>query len=191
MKPGSVAFLICAALSGPAAEAQTRSELPNPLSTVLRRQFEGVLQLVVRAAEKMPEAEYGFKPTPDVRSFGQLVGHVAASNFLMCSAALGESEPQFAVDLRAATTSKPDLQRALTAAVEYCQRAYAFTDDQLADVVPERRVGVRMQPLVFNAGHNYEHYGNMVTYMRLKGLVPPSSERPEIEQQLQQGQPNR
>ena len=190
MKSRSVAVLVCAALAG-SADAQTRSELPNPLSTVLRRQFEGVFELVVRAAEKMPETEYGFKPTPEVRSFGPVVGHVAASNFLMCSAALGESEPQFAVDLRAATTSKADLQRALTAASEYCRRAYAFTDDQLADVVPERRVGVRMQPLMFNAGHNYEHYGNMVTYMRLKGLVPPSSERPEIEQQLQQGQPNR
>ena len=103
----------------------------------------------------------------------------------MCSASLGEAPPPPVADLQSKNTSKADLQHALQVAIAYCSRAYATTDEQLAQSAPERRVAVRMQPLVFNAGHNYEHYGNMVTYMRIKGLVPPSSERPEIEERLQ------
>jgi hypothetical protein len=64
-----------------------------------------------------------------------------------------------------------------------------MTDEQLAQSVRERRVTVRLQPLVWNAGHNYEHYGNLVTCMRMKGLIPPSSERPETEQRLQATEP--
>jgi uncharacterized damage-inducible protein DinB len=183
----SLALLICAALVA-LPRAQTRSKLPNPISTVLKGQYDGVIELVVRAAEKMPEANYGFKPTPEVRSFGQLVGHVAENNLLLCSAALGENPPPAVADTQSEKTSKTDLQHALDVAISYCGRAYQFADEQLAEVVPERRVAVRLQPLIYNAGHNYEHYGNMVTYMRMKGLVPPSSERPEIERRLQ-GQP--
>ena len=70
-----------------------------------------------------------------------------------------------------------DLQKALQDSITYCARAYAVTDAQLAEPVPTRRVPFRAQPLIFNAAENYEHYGNMVTYMRIKGLVPPSSEK--------------
>ena len=97
----------------------------------------------------------------------------------MCSAGLGEPIPPPAADMGSDKTAKADLQHALQVAIAYCSRAYAMTDEQLAQSVLERRVTVRMQPLVWNAGHNYEHYGNMVTYMRMKGLIPPSSERPE------------
>jgi uncharacterized damage-inducible protein DinB len=183
----SVALLAvvgCVAL----AEAQTRRPA-NPIATVLKGQYDGVIELVVRAAEKMPEANYGFKPTPEVRSFGELVSHVISNNLLMCSAGLGEMPPPAAADVRSATTPKADLQHALQVAIAYCSRAYEQTDEQLAQSAPERRVVVRMQPLMWNAGHNYEHYGNMVTYMRMKGLVPPSSERPEIEERLQGTQP--
>ena len=186
----TLVVVACAALAG-LASAQTRSKLMNPISFVLRRQFEGVIELVVRAAEKMPEADYGFKPTPEVRTFAQLIGHITIDNFQMCSASMGIMDsPKPTIDLRAATASKAELQKALKASIEYCNRAYAYTDEQLGEMVPERQVNVRMQPLIYNAGHNYEHYGNMVTYMRLKGLVPPSSERPEIEERMQ-GTPRR
>ena len=176
-------LLMCVALVG-LAQAQARKPA-NPLATVLRGQYEGVMEYVVRSAEKMPEANYSFKPTPEVRSFGELVGHVISNNLIMCSAALGENPPPAVADLKSDKTPKAELQHAIQVMMAYCSRAYAMTDEQLADTVPERRVAVRMQPLVWNAGHNYEHYGNMVTYMRIKGLVPPSSERPEIEIRLQ------
>lgn len=188
IKKATVGFFVCIVLAGPlsdAAHAQ-RSSLMNPISTILRRQYEGVIELVVRAAEKMPAEFYEFKPTPEVRTFGQLVGHIAIDQFQMCSAALGIVDPPLPkVDLRSAAAPKADLQKALKDGIDYCAKAYAYTDEQLAESVPERRVGVRIQPLIYNAGHNYEHYGNMVTYMRMKGLVPPSSERPEIEERLQ------
>ena len=187
MASRAVIALICAA-GVAAAQAQVKRPA-NPLSTVLRGQYDGVIELVVRAAEKMPEANYGFKPTPDVRSFGELVGHVVSNNLIMCSAALGEAIPPPTADLGSDKTAKADLQHALQVAIAYCSRAYGMTDEQLAQSVLERRVTVRLQPLVWNAGHNYEHYGNMATYMRMKGLIPPSSERPEIEQRLQGTEP--
>jgi uncharacterized damage-inducible protein DinB len=182
-----IAFLVCVA-GASLVQAQTRRPA-NPISAVLKGQYEGVIELVVRAAEKMPVANYRFKPTPEVRSYGELVGHVVENNLLMCSAALGEAPPPPVADMRSDKTSKADLQQALQVAIAYCSRAYAMTDEQLGQGAPERRVAVRMQPLVRNAGHNYEHYGNMVAYMRMKGLVPPSSERPEIEMRLQGTQP--
>jgi hypothetical protein len=188
MTPRMIMVLMCAAALAAAVHAQVRRP-PNPLSTVLRGQYDGVIELVVRAAEKMPEGKYGFKPTPDVRSFGELVAHVVSNNLIMCSAALGEPIPPAAADLDSAKTPKADLQHALQVAIAYCSRAYAITDEQLAQTVLERRVTVRLQPLVWNAGHNYEHYGNMATYMRMNGLIPPSSERPEIEQRLQGTEP--
>ena len=81
MSPRTVMVLICAA--GVAAAVQAQVKRPaNPLSTVLRGQYDGVIELVVRAAEKMPEADYGFKPTPEVRSFRELVAHVVSNNLI-------------------------------------------------------------------------------------------------------------
>ena len=132
----------------------------------------------------MPEADYGFKPTPEVRSFRELVAHVVSNNLIMCSAGLGEPIPPPAADLGSDKTAKADLQHALQVAIAYCSRAYAMTDEQLAQSVLERRVTVRMQPLVWNAGHNYEHYGNMVTYMRMKGLDSTVFRAARIEQRF-------
>jgi hypothetical protein len=120
-----------------------------------------------------------------VRSFAELVAHIISNNLIMCSASLGEVIPPPAADLTSEKTTKAELLQALRVAIAYCSRAYATTDVQLAQSVRERRVNVRLQPLVWNSEHNYEHYGSMATYMRMKGLVPPSSERPEVEQRLQ------
>lgn len=131
---------------------------------------------IERAAEKMPEEEYGFKPDPAVRSFGQILGHIADADYLFCSIALGEKNPSPQVEKT--KTTKSDLTSALHDAFAYCSRAYdALTDASANDTVKafngeRNKLGV----LWFNASHNLEHYGNLVVYMRIKGIVPPSSE---------------
>jgi len=131
---------------------------------------------IIRSADKMPEDAYGFKPTPEVRSFGQLVGHVADASYTFCSAASGGKNPSTGIEK--SKTTKADLAAAVKDAFAYCDKVYAsLTDASGAEMVKffggER---TRLNVLEFNLMHDWEHYGNMVTYMRLKGVVPPSSE---------------
>ena len=135
-----------------------------------------VASWIADAAEKMPETEYGFRPDPASRSFGEIIGHIADANYLFCSSALDEKNP--ALNIEKTKTTKAELTSALRDAFAYCNRAYsALTDQNAQETVKafgqERsRLGV----LWFNASHNLEHYGNLVVYMRTKGIVPPSSE---------------
>src|SRR5258708_18950684 len=148
----------------------------NPLTTETKATNDTVKTNIIRAAEKMPEENYSFKPTPDVRSFGQLIGHVANAQYLFCSAVKGE-KPN-APDAEKSLTSKADLVAALKAAFGYCDAAYEGLTDAKAmeNVKLFGRDRSRLSVLNFNTAHNNEHYGNIVTYMRLKGLIPPSSE---------------
>ena len=131
---------------------------------------------VIKAAEKMPEENYGFRPTDAVRSFGQLVGHVADGQYLFCSMVVGEKNPSPGVEK--GKTSKADLVQALKDAVSYCDKAFeGLTDAHAADMIKVfGRDSTKLGALTFNSAHTMEHYGNMVTYMRMKNLVPPSSE---------------
>jgi uncharacterized damage-inducible protein DinB len=131
---------------------------------------------IVSAAEKMPEEEYAFKPDPAVRSFSQIIGHIADADYLFCSTVLGEKNPSPGIEKN--KTAKAELISALHDAFTYCNRAYdALTDASANETVKafgqERN---KLGALWFNASHNLEHYGNLVVYMRLKGIVPPSSE---------------
>ncbi|MGD0001895.1 MAG: DinB family protein [Bryobacteraceae bacterium] len=155
------------------ASAQTPD---NPISAGQKGLYAMVKNNLVRGAEKMPEENYSFKPTPDVRSFGQLIGHVADAQYMICSAVLGEKNP--APDIEKNKTSKADLVQALKDALAYCDKAYdGLTDAQAAQTVKFfGRDQAKATVLSFNTMHNMEHYGNMVTYLRLKGLVPPTSE---------------
>ena len=148
----------------------------NPLSVSQAVLYRAVANNVVAAAEKMPEENYAFKATPDVRSFGQLVGHTADYQYIFCSAVAGEKPP--VSDIEKTKTSKADLVQAEKDAVSYCNKIYAgLTDDQAPALVKLMgRDWPKLTILTLNTAHLDEHYGNMVTYMRLKGLVPPSSE---------------
>ena len=132
---------------------------------------------LIAAAEKMDAKDYAYAPTDGVRTFGQLVGHVADAQYTFCSAAMSEKNP--APGIEKSKTEKADLVAAIKDAMAYCDKAYAATTDaNVAEIVKffggER---TRLNVLSFNTTHNYEHYGNMVTYMRMKGVVPPTSER--------------
>lgn len=138
--------------------------------------WKSVSNYLVRAAEQMPEADYAFRPTADVRSFGQLIGHVAGAQYMMCAVALGEKDrPEN--DIEKTKTTKAELVEALKASSEYCARAYAQSDaDASAMTKIYGQDHTKLWVLVSNATHDNEHYGNIVTYMRIKGMVPPSSQ---------------
>jgi uncharacterized damage-inducible protein DinB len=166
------------AQESPAAPAQTgRAAAGGPISASESRVYTMLSGVVVAAAEKMPEDNYSFKPTPDVRSFGQLVGHLADSQYFFCSTAAGENKSSGGVEKN--KTSKADLIAALKDAVAYCTKTYAaMTDAKGSEMVKMMNFDVaRLTVLSANTAHDYEHYGNMVTYMRLKGIVPPTSEK--------------
>jgi uncharacterized damage-inducible protein DinB len=142
----------------------------------IRSQWQQMSGYLLRAAEQMPDSDYAFKPVATVRSFGQLIGHVAGSQNAMCSMALGEPEKS-EDEIEKSMTTKAQLVAALRASSEYCRRAYAQSD---ADASREATVYgdklTRMFALALNATHDGEHYGNIVTYLRIKGMVPPSSQ---------------
>jgi uncharacterized damage-inducible protein DinB len=133
--------------------------------------------VVIAAAEKMPEENYSFKPTPEVRSFGQLVGHLADSQYFFCALAAGETKPSAGIEK--SKTAKDELVTALKEAVAYCNKTYAgMTDAKGGEMVKLMSHDfARLTVLSGNTAHDYEHYGNMATYMRLKGIVPPTSEK--------------
>lgn len=163
-------LLLLFALAVPFASAQ------NPLADDSRFVWGNVSNYIVRAAEKMPAEKYSFKPTDSVMTFAELVGHLADSNYMFCATASGERPP--ASNVRKEMSTKEQIVPALKESVAYCNKVYsALTDASALEKVKmfggERtRAGV----LAFHSGHAYEHYGNLVTYLRINGLVPPSSE---------------
>ena len=170
--------LIALAAAPVAVLAQESPTAPaNPISASEKGFYARVSGQVIAAAEKMPEESYSFKPTPEVRSFGQLVGHVADAQYGFCSTATGEPNPMKGIEKT--KTSKADLVAALKEAVAYCEKAYAgMTDTQGSQTVKMMNYNVaKLSVLSVNTAHTDEHYGNMVTYLRLKGIVPPSSEK--------------
>jgi uncharacterized damage-inducible protein DinB len=148
----------------------------NPITLSEKGLYSVISGAVVKAAEKMPEENYSFKPTPEVRSFGQLVGHVADANYSFCSLAAGEANPM--KDIEKTKTSKADLVLVIKSAVAYCNKTYeSMTDAKGGEMV--KIFGFNLAKLSLyslNTAHTDEHYGNMVTYLRLKGIVPPTSE---------------
>jgi uncharacterized damage-inducible protein DinB len=146
------------------------------LTTDAKGAWTNISNNVVKAAEKMPEDSYFFRPTEAVRSFGQLVGHVTDANYLFCSPVHPEKKNPPGAEK--ALTSKTQLVGALKESVAYCNAAFdQMTDAKAGDLVKLfGRDKAKLSVLYMNVGHANEHYGNMVTYLRLKGIVPPSSE---------------
>ena len=131
---------------------------------------------ILRSAEKVPEEKYAFKPVDTVRSYGQVLAHVADGQYEFCGGAAGKQDDK-GVEQTAKT--KADIIAALKTAFAYCDAIYAgMNDAKAAEMIPAFG-GIkisRLSMLDFNVAHTMEHYGNLVTYMRIQGIVPPSSE---------------
>jgi len=176
MKP-QVQCLVIACVGILAAVAPVSAQAPaNPFTAVVRGSWDGVKKNVAGSAAAMPEADYGFKPVPPVRTFGQILGHLVNEHYAMCSGVKGEKNPHEAIDYEK-TAAKADMVKALTASIAYCDAVYAgFSDGEAfgtLELFGEKysKIGV----LQLNVTHDSEHYGNLITYLRMKGIVPPSS----------------
>ncbi|HZA98613.1 MAG TPA: DinB family protein [Gemmatimonadales bacterium] len=171
------ALAILSGATSLAAQTEKAGTSGNPAVSTARMLWDQPTEYITTVAEELPESTYAYRPTPEVRTMGQLIGHVAGAQYLICAAALGEP-PRREDDIEKTRTRKADLVAALKASTQYCTKAYAQTDrnaQQTTKLFGQERT--RLYALGLNANHNAEHYGNLVTYLRLNGIVPPSSRR--------------
>jgi hypothetical protein len=171
--------------SVPALFAQGRSKTAGtagqPTTDAIRQAWTGVRQNIKESADLMPEANYKFKPAPDVRSFGEILAHLAGANYVFCSAAKGEKSPHAEDEFEKSATTRAAIIKALGDSLAYCDGIFTGMDDRKIAEVVAMPFGMPDSPraaaLLSEIGHMNEHYGNLVTYFRLKGMVPPSSRR--------------
>ncbi len=159
-----------------AAGAWAQTGPANPLVASSKVFYQNAKQDILRSADKMPEDKYAFKPTASVRTYGQVLAHVADGQYEFCGAAAGKKDEK---NVEQTAKTKADIVAALKSAFAYCDDIYAgMTDAKAAELIPAFGGAkiTRLGMLDFNVSHTMEHYGNVVTYLRIEGLVPPSSE---------------
>jgi uncharacterized damage-inducible protein DinB len=169
---GIVSVFVLASL----ANAQISPNLPNPiaasnpLTTTISIFRSNMQDKIMKAAEEMPESKYSYRPTKEVRSFADILDHMADISYILCSSAKGETTPALAN----AAGSKTKMKARLKGAFDYCDGVYSgFTDAHLND--PADFFGFKtnkMFILTQLANHDALHYGNLVTYLRINGLAP-------------------
>ncbi len=173
--------LLLLATIAPAAAQQGAPQGPPTVTGFLRNLYTGNKGSVLRVAERMPEEFYGLRPgsQEEVRTFGQHVAHIATYNFLWCSQAKGEANPNAGRDLEKTLKTKAEIIKAVTDAFAYCDPVYAaLTDTSGAQVITITQENGRQQQqtraglLMLNVVHSNETYGSMVTTLRMKNLSP-------------------
>jgi uncharacterized damage-inducible protein DinB len=178
----AIVCLTCAAstVSAQTTGADFQSALSPSLAAVAQSMHATIRRELAETAEVMSAEEYAFKPTPAVRSFGELLGHVVNANFFFCASARGVRSPSTRNFEQ--VSDKAVLVQGLRDALAYCDEVYAgITDASAGELITmpnaNGKQSSRVAVLIFNTTHNNEHYGNMVVYLRLKGKVPPSTAR--------------
>ena len=171
--------LLVVAVSALVLPWRAAAQSPNPITQALRSAWTEARTNVRRSADVMPEAKYGFKPVDSVRSFGAILAHVAGASYEFCAAAKGEKTPHAEDEFEKSAKTKAEIVKALDGAIAYCDEVYKGLDDAKAAQMVGGAFGGPQGPraanLIGNTTHFQEHYGNIVTYLRINGLVPPSS----------------
>ena len=169
--------VLLVAVAAPAFGQGIKAAPPSGAVGMLRGSYTYVEGFIAKAAEEVPEADYAFKPTPDVRSFGEIVAHVADTQYTICARVLGKPNPS--PDVEKTKTTKTALVEALRGSSAMCAMAYAIPDAEAQGTMKIfGKDHPKFEGLLINLTHDWEHYGNIVTYMRLKGMTPPSSQPP-------------
>jgi uncharacterized damage-inducible protein DinB len=175
-------MLICAstlfAVFASGADVAQKAAPANPLTSGEKAIYHYTFNMALKAAEQMPEENYSFKPIDTIRSFGQLAAHIADGQYEFCSFVAGDKNPP--ADIEKTKTTKADIVQAMKDAMGYCDKAYGM----LTDASGAEKIKLfgqfdlpKLTVLSMNTAHTDEHYGNMVTYLRLKGMVPPSTQQ--------------
>jgi hypothetical protein len=151
------------------------------LATSIQRGYANIKLNLTQNAEKMPEADYGFKPgaMPEVRSYGALFAHVANAHYNGCAAVKGVPNPNQGNDLEKTKTAKADIVKALADSFAFCDDAYSSTTDENAVqlVKAGQNEVTRAAALYGQIVHDNEMFGTSNVYLRSKGIVPASTER--------------
>lgn len=161
MKLRILLVLCCLLLPAASSFGQTAPEKTPDVATELRNGFNEVNGWVMQAAEMVPADKYNYRPVDTVRTYGQLIAHIADSYNYFCAHAVG-NKVEWATPIEKGSTDKDAVLPKLKEAVGKCNAAYGSGNGQL-------------RPLFTNVGHTSLHYGNIITYMRMMGLKPPSS----------------
>ena len=177
----ATSLLVCTCVIAMTAGAAAQQPASGSVSSAVKQNWDGVKRNIKDSAAQMDEANYAFKPVDSVRTFGQILAHVAGASYVFCAAAKGEKSPFSEDHFEKTATGKAAIVKAVDDSIAYCDTAYAaLTDASGAESVTlpfGMGTGPRSSPLIMNFGHLQEHYGNLVTYFRIKGMVPPSSAR--------------
>jgi len=147
---------------------------PNPtIASEVKQNYERTKDLIVRAAAKMPDEGYSLKATPEVRTFAQVVGHISEAQAMICGGILGQP-----TRVDTTKTAKADVIVELSKSFSVCDRAYgSINDSNISQVAGAGFMGGTLAGRLYgNLIHDNEMYGTMVVYLRMKGIVPPSSE---------------
>ncbi len=174
MKKISLISLVAIVFLTPVVCAQTA----DPQAQSLKGFYDFNKRVIIASAEKMPAEHYGFKPTPEIRSYAELVAHVADGNYLICAPAKGEQSPLKDIQHTEKTAkTKDEVVKALKASFDYCDTVFNnLTDAKLKETFKDEGKDIpKLSAITLNIYHGGEHYGNIVVYLRLKGIVPPSS----------------
>jgi len=167
----AIAALACA---GSSLTLSAQSGQDTTIASI-RGVHNAVKGFVTKAAAQVPEDKYKYQPTKEVRTMGQLFGHVANASRMFCAAASGMPAGNAGDAEKLAT--KAEIVKALNDAMSFCDHAMTMITpanaNEVIEVIGQKHS--RLGALALNNAHNYEHYGNIVTYMRINGLVPPSS----------------
>ena len=178
---GIIVAMTIAAISAGDVRAAGSSQGQNAVADAVRQSWQAARRNVAESATLMTEADYGFRPVESVRTFAQMLTHLAGANYVFCAAARGEKAPHAEDAFENKVTARAEIITVLNESLAYCDAAFAAaTDRSLAESVAQPfggGQGARAAALVGNIGHLNEHYGNLVTYFRIKGIVPPSSRR--------------
>ena len=164
--------------TAPAAAPQAAPQAPPSLITEVQNTFNAIKGNITKSAAQFPEDKYTWQPTPLVRSWARLVAHVADDNNGACSALVGQPRParldsEDSSNSGANKMTKADLEKALADSFALCDKAFAAVTD--ANMMERNGNRSKIGTLIYNTSHINEHYGNLVTYMRLNNLVPPST----------------
>lgn len=148
----------------------------NTVITSMKALHDITTQNVMATAEMLDEELYAYQPTEEVRTTGQILAHIANAQFPFCAAAGGVDNPN-TQNYEETATTKAQIIEALQAGFAFCDEVYEGMTDEKGAMMAQffGNEMARSAILAFNAAHNYEHYGNLVTYMRINGIVPPSS----------------
>ena len=173
-------LLFTLAASALSAQAPPRPRPPETYSMFLQAQYAGLKRNIIGSAEKMPAEHFSFKPSPDVRTYAQQLGHIIDTQYFFCNAVKGGPNPGDGKDFEK-ITERAEMVQAVKDAFADCDDAFASLTNETAmqmitiGAAPNQRQIARANQLTMVILHGTEHYGNLVTYMRIKGIVPPSS----------------